>query len=888
MPNLHINGRIDHDVTTRSIDRSRGGSRRTHEITMKKNLSYSTALLLALFSFTLLMPISVLAQSPITSSAFTIQNPAGETVTLGIPGGGVVPYSILFPSTGPVNGSLFTGSGTSGNTAWLAPGGVGTVLRIGSSGVPEWNTVNVLPSGSAPNTMLVWNNVTMQWEENTGVTATATGDFNADGEITGADLVITGDVTFANGVINNNELENDDVTITAGTGLSGGGTVALGGTITLNNDGILDVVGTVNQVNVAKAAGVATLSTPQDIHTGASPTFAGLDLTAVTGSSTSSDVLVLNGTSVESRTIHTLPGGTTTNATLIWNGSNWVENTNVTLTPGGDINNAGNTNTTGNTTVGGDLTVAGDVTFANGVINNNELENDDVTITAGTGLSGGGTVALGGTITLNNDGILDVVGTVNQVNVAKAAGVATLSTPQDIHTTASPTFDGMTLNNVTPGSSSSNVLVLNGANLIESRTIYTLPGGSTTNATLIWDGTNWVENTNVTLTPGGDINNAGNTNTTGNTTVGGDLTVAGDVTFANGVINNNELENDDVTITAGTGLSGGGTVALGGTITLNNDGILDVVGTVNQVNVAKAAGVATLSTPQDIHTAASPTFAGLDLTAVAGGSTSSDVLVLNGTSVESRTIYTLPGGSTTNATLIWDGSNWVENTNVTLTPGGDINNAGNTNTTGNTTVGGDLTVAGDVTFANGVINNNELEHSSINVSYGTGISGDASVSLGGTLNVQNTGVTSITGTPNQVIASASTGAVTLSAPQDIHTDAVPTFDGLTLDNLSSGSTATEFLVSNAGSVETRTLGSLIGTAGRVSTASATSGGGSWSMVVNDASVTATTPIMLTYEDPAAGAHKTVYVVGRVAGTSFTVRFSGKPATGSFINYYILP
>jgi hypothetical protein len=41
-----------------------------------------------------------------------------------------------------------------------------------------------------------------------------------------------------------------------------------------------------------------------------------------------------------------------------------------------------------------------------------------------------------------------------------------------------------------------------------------------------------------------------------------------------------------------------------------------------------------------------------------------------------------------------------------------------------------------------------------------------------------TGVSSITGTANQVIASAATGAVTLSLPQNIHTAATPTFAGV--------------------------------------------------------------------------------------------------------------
>ena len=51
----------------------------------------------------------------------------------------------------------------------------------------------------------------------------------------------------------------------------------------------------------------------------------------------------------------------------------------------------------------------------------------------------------------------------------------------------------------------------------------------------------------------------------------------------------------------------------------------------------------------------------------------------------------------------------------------------------------------------------------------------------GTLSIANTGVLSITGTSNQVTASASTGAVTLSLPQNIHSTATPTFSGLTLN-----------------------------------------------------------------------------------------------------------
>ncbi len=429
-----------------------------------------------------------------------------------------------------------------------------------------------------------------------------------------------------------------------------------------------------------------------------------------------------------------------------------------------------------------------------------------------------------------------------------------------------------------------------------------LPTGSTTNSTLIWDGTNWVENTTLTSNP-----------TTGATNVGGDLTVTGpNVNLPAGSISNTELANSSINVAYGTGVSGDASVALGGTLNLANTGVTSIiggagisvsgatgavtitslgvgsiVGTPNQVIANTVLGVTTLSTPQDIHTGASPTFAGLNLTAVTGSSTSSDVLVLNGSAVETRTIYTLPGGSTTNSTLIWNGTNWVENTNVTLTPGGDIFNAGNTNTTGNTTIGGDLTVTGDVILGNGVINNNELQNSSFNVTYGAGLSGDASVTLGGTLNLNNTGVTAINGTSNQVVANTVAGVTTLSTPQDIHTGATPTFVGATLTGLTNDNTVPSVVVSDGGVLKTRAVSSLVsGSGGRISTAAATNGGGGWSMTITDAAVTATSPIIVSYEDPADGAQKSVHIGSRT-GTSFTVHFAGKPASGSFVNYSVL-
>lgn len=73
-------------------------------------------------------------------------------------------------------------------------------------------------------------------------------------------------------------------TITAGTAIS----VTDGsGSITIANTGVTSLTGTTNRVTVSGATGSVTITAPQDIHTGATPTFASLILTAGTVTSSS-------------------------------------------------------------------------------------------------------------------------------------------------------------------------------------------------------------------------------------------------------------------------------------------------------------------------------------------------------------------------------------------------------------------------------------------------------------------------------------------------------------------------------------------------------------------------------------------------------------------------
>jgi hypothetical protein len=68
---------------------------------------------------------------------------------------------------------------------------------------------------------------------------------------------------------------------------------------------------------------------------------------------------------------------------------------------------------------------------------------DLVSVPTGSGLSLAGNI-------LSNTGILSILGTENQILANTASGTTTLSTPQNINSTATPTFNKLTLSSITP------------------------------------------------------------------------------------------------------------------------------------------------------------------------------------------------------------------------------------------------------------------------------------------------------------------------------------------------------------------------------------------------------------------------------------------------------
>ena len=104
-------------------------------------------------------------------------------------------------------------------------------------------------------------------------------------------------------------------TYSAGTGIGLSGGV-------ISNTGVLSLTGTANRVTVSSATGNITLSIPQDIHAGASPTFTGATLTGLStaGIVTNTAGGVLGTTSVASLMADLTPGAGLT-GTTVYDGS---------------------------------------------------------------------------------------------------------------------------------------------------------------------------------------------------------------------------------------------------------------------------------------------------------------------------------------------------------------------------------------------------------------------------------------------------------------------------------------------------------------------------------------------------------------------------------------
>lgn len=176
-------------------------------------------------------------------------------------------------------------------------------------------------------------------------------------------------------------------------------------------------------------------------------------------------------------------------------------------------------------------------------------------------------------------------------------------------------------------------------------------------------------------------------------------------------------------------------------------GVTSITGTASQVIASAATGNVTLSLPQNIATGSSPTFAGLTLSSpltLANGGTSANLTASNGGIFYSTASAAaiLSGTATANLPLLSASSTAPVWGSFALSLGGALTTAAALSTSGAFGATFTFTNTTSVTFPNS-----------------------------GTLLTSAGAVTSITGTANEIIASASVGGVTLSTPQSLATTA---------------------------------------------------------------------------------------------------------------------
>jgi len=521
----------------------------------------------------------------------------------------------------------------------------------------------------------------------------------------------------------------------------------------------------------------------------------------LSGTSTSQTVIGLQGRPVSS----TAPQA---NQVLTWDGSFWTP-ANTSGTGGGGL-----------TAINGLSNATTSIIGAGGITVSTSSPNV-ITITG----SGAGAITINSLATST----FAIQGTPNQITVATSSpNIISLSLPQNIATTSSPTFNGLTLFGLSSGGSP--CLTVNGSGVLATTTCGTAGGGTTTTINGFTTSTFLIQGTanQVTVTTSspnviglGLPQNIGN----GSTPTFAGLTISGNVTTTNlaatvaaittstiqhlvlpGVAANSVLGTDAngnvvATTTAGTVL-----VTINGLTTST----FSLQGTANQVTVATTSpNVVTLSLPQNIATTSSPTFNGLTLFGLSSGG--SPCLTVNGSGVLATTTCGAAGVTTT-----IDGAAGPAFTFTTSTQSGTWTI---TTSTGQLTfvlpsnVGFFTNDKGYLTSA--IQSLGGIATSSISLVGGSNItisttSNSITIAAASatvpTINGITTSTFVIQGTTTQVtVTTSSPNIIMLGLPQGIATSSTPTFAGLTISGLgSSGNPCVS--VNASGTVATSTCG----------------------------------------------------------------------------------
>ena len=303
-------------------------------------------------------------------------------------------------------GDIALGTRTSGN--YVASLVAGTGITVGAAAEGATPTItnsapdqvvaltqgsNVTITGTYPNFTIASTDTNTTYTASTGITLTGTA-FSINSTVVTLDGTQTltnktiGGGQLVDASVTNAKLANSSITVTAGTGMSGGGAASLGGTVTLTNAGVTSITTNTGLSSNVSATGAVTIT-----NAGVTSNVAG---TGITVSGATGAVTITNA-GVTSITTNT---GLSTNvsATGAVTITNTITNNNQLTNGAGYVTSSGVTSVTGTAPVvssGGATPAISMVAASSGV-------NGYMTGTYATKLDG---IATGATNVTNNNQI---------------------------------------------------------------------------------------------------------------------------------------------------------------------------------------------------------------------------------------------------------------------------------------------------------------------------------------------------------------------------------------------------------------------------------------------------------------------------------------------------
>ena len=360
-------------------------------------------------------------------------------------------------------------------------------------------------------------------------------------------LITTGD----SGTVSNTMLANSSLTVSPGTGMSGGGLVALGGTVTLNNSdrgssqNIFKNIAVIGQTTIATTVNSDTLN----VAIGTVDALAGLTITTNAATKT----LTIGHADTSSQATSTNTGGTVIQS--------------ITLDTYGHVTGLATVNAGGlYQPLDGDLTAIGAI--ADGSTGYLKKDGANTWSLDTTVVTTAGSQALTNK-TYSGSALTVTTGQAqgSPITVSRVTNTTYASNVQDrfyIDSNGNVTIRGdlSVAGNTSISSSSLSPLWANVTNKPTPTYTVELTGGPVTGS-----GTSTASEVGSSVTV--SLTNVAITDGAVTTAKIGDAQVT-NAKIANTTIANTKLVNSSVTISAGTGLTDGGAVSLGGTVTLTN------------------------------------------------------------------------------------------------------------------------------------------------------------------------------------------------------------------------------------------------------------------------------------------------------------------------------